>query len=208
MRSGLKAKLTALSLLAGASFGMSNAAHAVAVSCPGLAWSTLLDRQFVLAADAPAAPATCTDFGNNQFDDASYVASGWSLIDRTGDSDGSLDQALSATGVGTNSGEFSVSGAVWSAYSNVLFVLQGGGPGFLGLFSTPDWAAFTLSDGTASGDWYVSTDEVSKISLYGRSDAARAVPEPGMLALFGMGLLGVGLTRRREPPRPSRAIVA
>jgi hypothetical protein len=196
MRSGFNMKLLALPLALAIGGSFVSTVQAVEINCPGtpISWDpSTWDREFTLT--TPNA-ATCSGSGVDTFNDAAYVAAGWAKIDKTNDSGGTYNGSLSAGGLGSEDGWFAINNSAWNnAYSSVLLVLQGGGYGFFGLASNPDWAAFTLAGGTSGGQWSVSTDKVSSISIYGRT---AAVPEPATLGLFGAGLLGLAIMRRRQ----------
>lgn len=83
-------------------------------------------------------------------------------------------------------GEWFVDDSIWSLYDRLVIVLKAGN-GF---------ATFELEFGDLSGDW-ITAQGLSHASLYGIVGDG-TVSEPGTLALLGLGLLGLGLARRRS----------
>ena len=123
---------------------------------------------------------------------------GWSLADKS-DVLGNLYEGwLTLTGAGTNSGTFSISSAAYDIFDDIAIGFKVGA-GQL----DPDWGVFALVDGTLSGTWSVSGNQsMAHANLYGSgtssSVTALAIPEPGSVALFGLGLVGLAVTRKRK----------
>ena len=71
-----------------------------------------------------------------------------------------------------------------------------GGEAFFGLTDTNTFTSFTITDlnTSTSGDPFPTIDNLS----YATSLSSVAVPEPASLALFGAGLFGAALLRRRK----------
>lgn len=114
----------------------------------------------------------------------SLEALGFFEIEKLEDQNGTIvGDFFEITGVGSTSGSFRIfDNALDFPDLHIVFVF-----GFAQI--SPDWISFQLN-GVTEGTWSVSGRQaLSNVIL---------VPEPAMLALFGAGLLGLGLARRRR----------
>jgi hypothetical protein len=69
------------------------------------------------------------------------------------------------------------------------------GPSFEGLLSLNANGLLSVSVGSLLGDFLI---DKSSLTATGLSDVRGQVPEPGVLALVGIGLLGIGFARRSQ----------
>lgn len=110
---------------------------------------------------------------------------------------------LGLTGIGSGSftqdgseGTFTIDSSLWQSWGEIAIGFK------FGTGNNPDmWFVYLLNSQVSSGDWeFVNVFNrgggLSHIQLYGRSPAS--VPEPGTLALLGLGLLGAGVACRRK----------
>ena len=104
------------------------------------------------------------------------------------------------------SGSWALDDSVWDFYSSVMLIFKSGAGTTL--------VGYLVNQDATSGSWntpfgypqFGSLDkkgkpkapkDVSHISYYGRGEPVK-VPEPGSLLLFGLGLVGLALIRRRN----------
>jgi len=173
---------------------------AQAVPCSDTTSGIFTDSGFTTAAYS-----TCHDGGSTN-DSATelntqsvFGFTDWVYLDKTGEA-GPVDIGLSITGQGDIEGEWSFNPATWSAYNFITIVLKDGG-------TAPDgdkWSAYLIDPaGLSSGWWRYGLDDsgsykqISHLSVYAR-EGANNVSEPGMLGLLGLGLVGLGIARRRR----------
>jgi hypothetical protein len=98
-------------------------------------------------------------------------------------------------------GTWSFDSSFWDDYSDAALGFK------FGTGNTPDeWFVFSLQDLVSSGEWafFYGTDNanttgggLSHMNLYGKEGSV-SVPEPGTIALLGLGLVGLTLTRRKK----------
>jgi len=186
----LKSALFRAGLIAGLA-GVGFEAQAVAVQCPGTAQTN--DREFTL--DTSPGAFGCLAFGpgniNGNNDPINML--GWITLDKSDDgTSGLFPNAITTPvpGDGTTNGSFSFTPP--PGFTDFVLALKSG-EGQL----DPDWAAFRLPAGVTSGEWSISGQQgLSHINLYGRR--GDQVPEPGTMALLGLGLVAVAFARRRR----------
>lgn len=120
----------------------------------------------------------------------STAGAGWTNV--------SSSFALNFTQNGST-GTWSFDSSAWSQYANLAIGFK------FGTGNQPDeWFVFSVADLVSSGNWQFFNiggrgDGLSHLTLYAQGE--RSVPEPGTLALLGLGLagMGIGMRRRRKP---------
>lgn len=181
--------LAAVTTLGVALFGLSAPAAAAPVYCAAV--STTLN--YMQVDDSEVSSCLLSGSGNIGQDAhldpflTSTAGAGWTNV-----SDGA---GLAFTRVnGTGTWEFDAS--MWDTYANLAIGFK------FGTGNRPDeWFVFQLQDLVSSGDWQFfniggAGGGLSHLVLYANGE--RTVPEPGTLALLGLGLAGMGFATRRR----------
>jgi hypothetical protein len=130
--------------------------------------------------------------------------------DEGGNDSGTGDGAFYLTGENfapidygnTTSGYFLLSNSLLSSFDTFILALKGGN-------TVPTWVMFEIQvssliagmgnqAGFSYGTWSSGRQGLSHASLYVGGEGDTDVPEPGSLALLGLGLMGLGMVRRRK----------
>lgn len=181
--------LTALATLAVALLGFSAPAAAAPVYC-GAESATV---NYMAVDDSQVSACLLSGVGNigqgggNDVFLNSGAGAGWSNV-----SDGA-DLDFTQTG---NTGTWSFDSSMWDAYANLAIGFKFGTGN-----KADEWFVYSLQDLVSSGNWEFfnmggTGGGLSHLVLYANGE--RTVPEPGTLALLGLGLAGLGFAKRRR----------
>ena len=130
------------------------------------------------------------NIGNGQNDD--FLNAG-----NTGWTDVTSQAGSYGFGQNGSTGTFSFDSSLWNTYSELAIGFK------FGTGNQPDeWFVYLLQDLVSSGVWeFVNVFDkgggLSHITLYA-GEGTTTVPEPGVLALFALGLLSLGFARRKK----------
>lgn len=150
--------------------------------------------------DSQASACLDSGLGNIQGDNAvqddflNGVGSDYQFIEKSeGASNPTPMYGLTYSDAGDGTGTWEFDSSVWDLYDTIAIGFKFGGQ------NQPDtWFVYELVSDISSGDWIYNAgggQGLSHMNLYGKDSVQ--VPEPGTLALFGLGIVGLTLARRK-----------
>jgi hypothetical protein len=191
---------------------LSLTAHSAVIECSeaprnaSLNYMAIEDTQVTACLDSGvgtlAGTGSNADFLNENPTLGYEFVSKWDIDDNktTGVNVGlSFTQTDDNTALGDRNGGWSFDESFWDDYSDAAIGFK------FGTGETPDeWFVFSLTPGVFSGSWAFFRGEeintgggLSHINLYTKNDTV-TVPEPGTLALLGLGIVGLTVARKRK----------
>ncbi|PPI79038.1 PEP-CTERM sorting domain-containing protein [Marinobacter flavimaris] len=187
-----KMKIAAVSTMAGLMFSVS--AHSALISC-----NTDPTINYMQISDTQASACLASGVGNLNGNPASdlFLTGAGSDYELASKSDSSNPYNLSY-GSDPNTWEFDSN--FWNDYSEAALGFK------FGTGNQPDeWFVFSLQSLVSSGQWSFITGSdirptgggLSHMNLYGKKGDF-TVPEPGAVALLGLGLVGLTIARRKK----------
>ena len=209
--------------LIAAAFSAGISANANAATCPGTQGTTPGSMLFTLVTSPVS---SCADYANGTLgsnpDPFIALHPGFTLLDNTANNDGPANGALTMVGGSAGTGTFLINSTLTSGYTSLVLAFEDG----QGPTQSPQWGAFLL--GALTGSWSIQelvedtvctgsgkdkkcVDELvnkfkglSHAVLYGilgqhePPPPPNPVPLPPALLLFGTGLVGLTVLRRRR----------
>ena len=137
----------------------------------------------------------------------SFDVGAWTLLDKTDDSATQIEGVTFTISANAAAGEFTLS---WDSTGTpglpliMDFVFVDKAATNYGAYLFED-ELFTSNPLTGTGTFNISwtnnggnTPNLSHISIYGHAVQSTDVPEPATLSLIGLGLLALGITRRKK----------
>jgi hypothetical protein len=195
----ISTKILALATLSASALALSATANAAAVQCDLGYDGYTRYMELTNIAGSPDPACFASGLVNEEFDDLIYKINfneDGTVDDTEGPGPNPFDSFIG--GGDNSSGSFSfVDGLMFEPGALIVFKFGGGQ-------ATPDWFAYSIN-GMTGADWELvclieqaCQTGLSHVSVYGKIKPPVGVPEPGTLALLGLGLAGFGIGARRR----------
>lgn len=186
-----------LKAVAALSLSLAGLSQAASVTCP----NAPVDR-FVTVTGAKTGGLCAFKDGN--FTGDNFSPWGLTLIEKdvhpaSGIGTGGVGNLLYSANGAATAGSWTAAASQWGAYGNLYVAFHFGNGG-----GTPDSFIVQLDQSSTSGSWTLGAktgglNGLSNIYLLGSgTPTTTTIPEPGSLALVGLSLLGLALSRRRK----------